>query len=88
LQGFDIGFFDDRGERVATQLPSAAEREPWFLIAGGHDSGHRPTPLQDDKLLTGLADLIEETKALGLEGTGGNFHVTTVHDQCTGGKAG
>ena len=70
MQGFNIGFTDDGGERVAAELTSAAEGEPRFFVTGGHDAGHRPTPFEDDKLLTGLADLIEEAKALSLEGTG------------------
>jgi hypothetical protein len=78
---------DDGGEWVAAELTSAAEGEPRFFVTGGHNAGHRPTPFEDDKLLPGLADLIEEAKALGLEGSGCDFHVTTVHDHCTRGKA-
>jgi len=70
LQGVDISFGDDGGERVAAELTSAAEGEPRFFVTGGHDAGHRPTPFEDDKLLARLADLVEEAKALSLERTG------------------
>jgi hypothetical protein len=36
-QGFDVGPFDDRGERVATELPAATQSQPRLLISGGHD---------------------------------------------------
>ena len=65
---FDIGFFDDGGERVAAELPSAAESEPRFFVTGGHNSGHRPTPFENDEFFSGLTDLIEKAKALRFEG--------------------
>jgi len=70
LQDFDIGFFDDGGERVAAEFPSAAESEPRFFVTGSHHSGHRSPPLEDDDLFPGLTDLGEESQTLSLEGTG------------------
>ena len=69
MECFDIGFFDDGGERVAAELPSTAESEPRFFVTGGYDSCHTPTPFEDDELLPGLTDLIEEAKALRFKGT-------------------
>jgi len=69
-----IAIESDRSEQVATKLPPATQSEPGLFGSGDHDAGHRPTPLEDGDFLAGLADLINKSKALRLEGAGYDFH--------------
>ncbi len=59
LQCFDVCLVDNARERITAELSPAAERNPGFFLACRNDPRHGPTPLEDDKLLTGATDLIE-----------------------------
>ena len=79
LQRFDVCLVDNARKRIAAELTPAAERNPRFFLACGNDPRHGPTPLEDDKFLTGATDLIEQSQTLGLEKRGGDLH----EDHCT-----